>query len=188
MRPTRPSGIGWCSLLMCKQKGRTGAIATRLYVDSGLVGIRVVRMDERVSGRLVIRIERRGVRRYTCSGCGRRTGRVRSSRDRTWDNPRTLRGHRDHLAHGLDRPPARRHHRRVHRHTSAVSSTRRLGAAEYRDRVRQIPRAPAREHRARLQTLFADAACEIEVGHRPPDSVRSRLDALFDLQPLYSNR
>src|SRR5260221_14103980 len=43
-------------------------------------------MDEAESGRLRIRIERRGVRRYTCSGCGRRTGRVRSSRDRTWDN------------------------------------------------------------------------------------------------------
>ena len=41
----------------------------------GLSGFRVVRMDESVSGRLVIRIERRGVRRYTCS-CGRRTGRA----------------------------------------------------------------------------------------------------------------
>src|SRR5262249_43078710 len=37
--PTWPSGIGWCSLLMCNQQGRTGGIATRLYVDSGLVGI-----------------------------------------------------------------------------------------------------------------------------------------------------
>jgi transposase len=43
-------------------------------------------MDEAEPGRLTIRIERRSVRRYTCSGCGRRTGRVRSSRDRTWDD------------------------------------------------------------------------------------------------------
>jgi len=43
-------------------------------------------MEEDQDGRLTIRIERRGVRRYTCSGCGRRTGRVRSSRDRTWDD------------------------------------------------------------------------------------------------------
>jgi len=52
----------------------------------GLSGFRVVTMDESESGRLVIRIERRGVRRYTCSGCGRRTGRVRSHRNRTWDD------------------------------------------------------------------------------------------------------
>jgi transposase len=43
-------------------------------------------MEEEANGRLVIRIERRGVRRYTCSGCGRRTRRVRSTRDRTWDD------------------------------------------------------------------------------------------------------
>jgi transposase len=43
-------------------------------------------MDEGESGQLMIRIERRGVRRYACSGCGRRTGRVRSSRDRTWND------------------------------------------------------------------------------------------------------
>jgi transposase len=52
----------------------------------GLSGFRVVTMDEGEAGRLLIHIERRGVRRYTCSGCGRRTGRVRSSRDRTWDD------------------------------------------------------------------------------------------------------
>jgi len=43
-------------------------------------------MEEEASGRLVIRIERRGVRRYTCSGCGRRARRVLSTRDRTWDD------------------------------------------------------------------------------------------------------
>lgn len=52
----------------------------------GLSGFRVVTMDEAEDRRLTIRIERGGVRRYTCSGCGRRTGRVRSSRERTWDD------------------------------------------------------------------------------------------------------
>ena len=52
----------------------------------GLSGFRVVTMEQAANGRLVIRIERQGVRRYTCSGCGRRIGRVRSSRDRTWDD------------------------------------------------------------------------------------------------------
>jgi transposase len=33
-----------------------------------------------------IRVERRGPRRYPCSGCGRRTSYVRSARDRTWDD------------------------------------------------------------------------------------------------------
>jgi Helix-turn-helix domain of transposase family ISL3 len=56
---------------MCNQQGRTGGIATRFYVDSESGGVRV---------------ERRGIRPYACSGCGRRTGRVRSRRDRTWDD------------------------------------------------------------------------------------------------------
>jgi transposase len=43
-------------------------------------------MAENERGRLVIRLERGGVRRYTCSGCGRRSGRVRSRRDRMWDD------------------------------------------------------------------------------------------------------
>jgi DNA-directed RNA polymerase subunit RPC12/RpoP len=42
--------------------------------------------DEAVDSRLTIRIERRGVRRMPCSGCGRRTSRVRSAPDRTWDD------------------------------------------------------------------------------------------------------
>jgi transposase len=54
----------------------------------GLPGFRVVttEYDESAAegGRLRIRIERRGVRRFLCSGCGGRTGWVRSSRDRTW--------------------------------------------------------------------------------------------------------
>jgi transposase len=56
----------------------------------GLPGFRVVttEYDESAAegGRLRIRIERRGVRRFLCSGCGGRTGWVRSSRDRTWDD------------------------------------------------------------------------------------------------------
>jgi transposase len=43
-------------------------------------------MTDGEGDRLVVHIERRGVRRYTCSGCRRRTGRVRSARDRTWDD------------------------------------------------------------------------------------------------------
>jgi transposase len=43
-------------------------------------------MTAEADGRLTIRVERRGIRRYTCSGCGRRTSRVRSRRDRTWDD------------------------------------------------------------------------------------------------------
>ena len=55
----------------------------------GLTGFRVITMesDEAASdGRLTIRIERRGLRRYPCSGCGGRVSRVRSVRDRTWDD------------------------------------------------------------------------------------------------------
>jgi zinc-finger of transposase IS204/IS1001/IS1096/IS1165 len=52
----------------------------------GLSGFRVTTMDEGESRRLVIRIERCGVRRYACSGCGRRTACAASSRDRTWDD------------------------------------------------------------------------------------------------------
>ena len=55
----------------------------------GLPGFRVERVDGEdgdATSRVQIRIERRGPRRYPCSGCGRRTGRVRSARDRTWDD------------------------------------------------------------------------------------------------------
>jgi transposase len=55
----------------------------------GLPGFRVeqVAADEAATdGRMRIRVERRGPRRYPCSGCGRRTSRVRSARDRTWDD------------------------------------------------------------------------------------------------------
>ena len=55
----------------------------------GLSGFRVVTCERDAAvtnGRVTIRIERRGARRYACSGCGRRTGRVRSMRDRHWDD------------------------------------------------------------------------------------------------------
>ena len=55
----------------------------------GLPGFRVLSMEsdgERADSRLTIRLERRGLRPYVCSGCGGRTGRVRSTRDRTWDD------------------------------------------------------------------------------------------------------
>lgn len=55
----------------------------------GLSGFRVVSAEsdgEAADSRLTIRLERRGVRRYVCSGCDRRTGRVRSARERTWDD------------------------------------------------------------------------------------------------------
>ena len=55
----------------------------------GRPGFRVLSMEsdgERADSRLTIRLERRGLRPYVCSGCGGRTGRVRSTRDRTWDD------------------------------------------------------------------------------------------------------
>ena len=55
----------------------------------GLPGFRVLTMEsdgEGVDSRLTIRVERRGLRRYVCSAGGGRTGRVRSTRDRTWDD------------------------------------------------------------------------------------------------------
>lgn len=55
----------------------------------GLPGFRVLSMEsdgEDADSRLTIRLERRGLRRYVCNGCGGRTGRVRSTRDRTWDD------------------------------------------------------------------------------------------------------
>jgi transposase len=42
--------------------------------------------DDAASARVRIRIERRGIRGYECSGCGRRTWRVRDRAERTWDD------------------------------------------------------------------------------------------------------
>jgi transposase len=55
----------------------------------GLSGFRVVTAESNSlapDGPLMIRIERRGLHRYPCSGCGGRVSRVRSVRDRTWDD------------------------------------------------------------------------------------------------------
>src|SRR5712691_3783653 len=41
--------------------------------------------DVEAQSRLRVHLERRG-RRYPCSGCGRRTSRVRSLQERTWDD------------------------------------------------------------------------------------------------------
>jgi transposase len=52
----------------------------------GLTEYRVTGLDRQEDGRLVIELERRGVRRYVCSGCSRRAGRVRDAKVRTWDD------------------------------------------------------------------------------------------------------
>jgi len=55
----------------------------------GLPGFRVVELigdQTDASGRIQVRVERQGPPRYPCSGCGRRTRKVRSARDRTWDD------------------------------------------------------------------------------------------------------
>src|SRR5713226_9189368 len=52
----------------------------------GLTEYRVVELERHDDGRLVMAIERRGIRRYVCSGCGRRTGRIRDAKVRTWDD------------------------------------------------------------------------------------------------------
>jgi transposase len=52
----------------------------------GLAEYRVIGLAPQEDGRLVLELERRGVRRYVCSGCGRRTGRVRDAKVRTWDD------------------------------------------------------------------------------------------------------
>ena len=53
----------------------------------GLSGFRVMRIEgeEETHSRLQIHVERRG-RCYPCGGCGRCTARVRSSKERTWDD------------------------------------------------------------------------------------------------------
>jgi transposase len=54
----------------------------------GLPGFRVERIEGEAAdahSRLRVFVER-GDRRYPCSGCGRRTRRVRSAKERTWDD------------------------------------------------------------------------------------------------------
>jgi transposase len=55
----------------------------------GLEGYRVERIAWGAEGprsRMRISIERRGIRGYECSGCRRRTWRVRDTKERTWDD------------------------------------------------------------------------------------------------------
>lgn len=55
----------------------------------GLAGFRVDAVDgeqAEATSRVRIRIERSGAHGYACSGCGQRTRRVRSTRERTWDD------------------------------------------------------------------------------------------------------
>lgn len=54
----------------------------------GLPGFRVERIDgqdDAGNGRMHVYVARRA-RRYPCSGCGRQTSRVRSTKERTWDD------------------------------------------------------------------------------------------------------
>jgi transposase len=53
----------------------------------GLEGFRVEAIEWAAEGpRMRIRIERRGIRGYECSGCRRRMWRVRDTNERTWDD------------------------------------------------------------------------------------------------------
>ena len=55
----------------------------------GLDGYRVERLGWEADGsrtRVRVSIERRGIRGYECSGCRRRTWRVRDAKARTWDD------------------------------------------------------------------------------------------------------
>jgi transposase len=55
----------------------------------GLEGFRVKTIDWEAEGhgaRILIRIERRGIRSFECSGCRRRVWRVRDTKERTWDD------------------------------------------------------------------------------------------------------
>ncbi len=67
---------------------RTRGIAARSTWVLGLPGFRVENIegaDDSGTTRLRVRLERHG-RRYPCSGCGRRISRVRSMKERTWDD------------------------------------------------------------------------------------------------------
>lgn len=94
--PTGHRKTRWCSLCVAQQGGHVGSLRDCTWV-LGLPDYRVVEMERQNDGRLVIEVERRGIRRYVCSGCGRRTGRVRDAKVRMWgdlpwaEHPVTLR-------------------------------------------------------------------------------------------------
>ena len=73
---------------------------------------------------LYIDIEPRGTRRYRCSGCNRRTGRVRSVKTRTWDD----------LPWGAHRVKLRYRLRRLNCRRCGIR-TERIGFAEPKARV-----------------------------------------------------
>jgi transposase len=52
----------------------------------GLSEYRVTAVERGEDDRVILELERKGIRRFTCSGCGRRTGRIRDAKMRTWDD------------------------------------------------------------------------------------------------------
>ncbi|MGH2361182.1 MAG: transposase family protein, partial [bacterium] len=71
---------------MCHNKGgRVGSLRDCTWI-LGLAEYRVIGLAREEDGRLVVELERRGIRRYVCSGCGRRTGRIRDAKVRTWND------------------------------------------------------------------------------------------------------
>ena len=90
----------------------------------GLADYRVIGLERQPDGRLVVELERRGIRRYVCSGCEWRTGRVRDAKVRTWDDlpwaqhPVTLR-YTSHLVPALRYPHRAGGLRRVRSHLAA---------------------------------------------------------------------
>lgn len=52
----------------------------------GLPDYRVTSVERGEDGRLILEVERKGMHRFTCSGCGCRTGHVRDAKLRTWDD------------------------------------------------------------------------------------------------------
>jgi transposase len=52
----------------------------------GLPDYRVTGVERGEDDRLILELERKGIHRFTCSGCGHRTGHVRDVKVRTWDD------------------------------------------------------------------------------------------------------
>ena len=52
----------------------------------GLAAYRVTGVERGEDGRLILELERKGMHRFTCAGCGGRTGHVRDAKLRTWDD------------------------------------------------------------------------------------------------------
>lgn len=52
----------------------------------GLAEYRVTGIARGEDSRLILELERKGIHRFACSGCGRRTGQVRDVKVRTWDD------------------------------------------------------------------------------------------------------